>query len=251
MITRKSVLDIASAYANRGAEDGFDRIIVDCYNRMINPLPRGYRLRYTDDISIAFISVVFLIADAQSIFPVDCSLFAMIDKAVSMGILRVPSADFEPKRGDVVIFNDRHLGILIDSTEDVGTVLEYSDGKVITTQITRETDLSGFIAPRYHEVSEEVPIPKKKDLAIVTATSEPEQKDEQYKGLFITVDTAPLRNTANARSKKLADIPAAILVNCDGSFDGKDGNIYLYVTTIIDDVAYTGYILSDFLSPAE
>lgn len=251
MIIRKDVLDIASAYTNRGVEDGFDRTIVDCYNRMVNPLPRGCRLRYDNDVSIAFVSVVFMIAGAQSIFPVECSLFAMIDLAVNMGILRVPSADFVPKKGDVVIFNDRHLGILIDSTDDVGTVLEYTDGKVVATQITRETELSGFIAPRYHEVSEEGPIPKKQDLALVTATAEPEQNDEQYKGLFITVETAPMRNTANARSKKLADIPAAILVNCDGSFDGKDGNVYLYVTTIIDDVAYTGYILSDFLQPAE
>ena len=240
MVTRQSVLDVANNWLGKSSADGSHKVIIDSYNA-INPLPRGYRVKYDDNYTYAFISALFVIAGAVSSFPVDCSLFAMRQKAEEMGIF-TPICD--PKIGDCVIFNNNRLGIVCTVSAELTEVIEVVDGTVTTTPL-KDVSIDGFITPKYLEIVPPV------ELTMVTATAEPTNKDEQYKGLYMTVEKTPMRNTASARSKVIAELPAGIILTCTGTYDGKDGNVYLYVTTIIDDVCYTGYILTDFLTSVE
>jgi len=237
MVTRQAVLDVANGWLGKSSADGSHEVIIDSYNT-ITPLPRGCRVKYDDTYTYAFISALFVIAGAVSSFPVDCSLFAMQQKAEEMGIF-TPICD--PKIGDCVIFNNNRLGIVCTVSEDLIEVIEVLDGTVVTTPL-KDVLINGFIVPKYREIIPPI------ELTMVTATAEPKQTDEQYKGLYMTVEKTPMRNTASTRSKAIADIPAGIILTCTGAYDGKNGNVYLYVTTIIDDVCYTGYILTDFLT---
>ena len=80
---RELVVDIATSWLGRKEADGSHRKIIDVYNAQ-NPLPRGYRVKYTDAWCATFVSAVFLTAGMKD-FPFECSCPAMIRGFQSRG----------------------------------------------------------------------------------------------------------------------------------------------------------------------
>lgn len=52
---RKEIVDQAKSWVGRKESDGTHRVIIDVYNS-IYPLPRGYRMTYTDPWCATFVS---------------------------------------------------------------------------------------------------------------------------------------------------------------------------------------------------
>lgn len=82
--------------------------LVGMYN-LINPLPRGYKLKVTDSWCAAYVSVVM--AQCGYKFPFECGVFEMWKKLHAQGcqiIGRVPIP------GELVFFKSSHVGIVRD-----------------------------------------------------------------------------------------------------------------------------------------
>ena len=69
---RKKFVDNAVAFLGTNERDGSHRQIIDIYNS-ISPLPRNYKMTYTDPWCAAFVSVVAKLSKMLSIIPAECS----------------------------------------------------------------------------------------------------------------------------------------------------------------------------------
>ena len=140
---RQLVCDTARAWLGCGEADGSHRPIIDCYNS-ISPLPRGYRMLYTDPWCAAFVSAVGQKAGlGQLLFP-ECACDAMIALYREAGRFEERD-DLVPKRGDVIFYDweDSGYGDCRGSSDHVGIVLQL-EGDVITVIEGNKSDQVGL-----------------------------------------------------------------------------------------------------------
>lgn len=86
-----------------GTKEGSDRhhYIIDYYNKNIKPLPRNYKVKYTDSWCATFVSFVLKKCGADSKkAPYECSAQKMRELAIKKGIYRRDN----PKEGDIVFY---------------------------------------------------------------------------------------------------------------------------------------------------
>ena len=67
----------ARSWIGRREADGTHRVIIDVYNSIV-PLPRGYRMRYTDPWCAAFVSAVAQVWGLTGIVFPECACDPMI-----------------------------------------------------------------------------------------------------------------------------------------------------------------------------
>lgn len=100
---REFYVECAKGFIGTVMGDDRHKEIVDTYNS-INPLPRGYKLSYTDSYCMAFCSAVAVLCGMEAIFPVECGCGEAQAKAVSMGIWQEDDG-YVPNIGDLVLFD--------------------------------------------------------------------------------------------------------------------------------------------------
>lgn len=153
--TKQKLLEICRTF--EGVTTGSDghKFIVDYYNK-IQPLPRGYKLSYTDPWCAAFITVMADIAGGKDIFPAECSAQYLFNKIHGV---RVKAEDLT--EGDIIIYNWNgnkswadHIGI-VSSKHTSGRliVLEGNkDKKVTYRKILYDSPyIIGCIRPHYEK----------------------------------------------------------------------------------------------------
>ena len=119
---RQRLIDRARSYLGCKEADGSHRPILDRYNR-IRPLPRGYRMAYTDPWCAAFVSAAA--ADCgvtEWVFP-ECSCEAMIARYRAAG--RFEERDEAvPRPGDLIFYDweDTGAGDCRGQADHVGLV---------------------------------------------------------------------------------------------------------------------------------
>lgn len=107
------------------------RAIIDTYNR-INPLPRGYKMKYTDPWCAAFVSAcgqsVNLVPHA--IYP-ECSCYQML-REYQKANLWIEDDNYLPKEGDLVFYSwaDNDEGDCTAMPDHVGVVVGYGINSV-------------------------------------------------------------------------------------------------------------------------
>lgn len=114
--------------------------IIDYYNNNIKPLPRGYKVKYTDAWCATFASVIMKMCGAYNA-PYECSVIQMYKKAKSHGqIINNPVA------GDFVIYDWKNNGTLdhVGIIESVsGNTLKVVEGNynhaVKTRQVSKKS----------------------------------------------------------------------------------------------------------------
>ncbi len=74
---RAKVIAQAKSWLGRKEADGSHRAIIDTYNR-IKPLPRGYRMSYTDPWCAAYVSAVGAACGLTQIILPECGCDYMI-----------------------------------------------------------------------------------------------------------------------------------------------------------------------------
>lgn len=117
--------------------------IIDCYNT-ITPLPRGYRVKYTDSWCAAFVSFVIKKSGYQGADVFECSAQKMFDRFKKAGyVLKGKSSG----RVNDIIFYDwdtngtsDHVGIIQGISTDCYCVIEGNKSKQVGVRTIAKND---------------------------------------------------------------------------------------------------------------
>lgn len=101
------ILEIAETYNGVKELSEAHLHLVDFYNT-INPLPRGYKLKYADSWCAAYVSVVMRRAGILE-FPFECGVFEMFNKLKERNCVIYGRP---PMPGELIFFKSSHVGIV-------------------------------------------------------------------------------------------------------------------------------------------
>lgn len=144
---RQKVVGIFQGWIGLKRSDRSHAPIIDTYNGN-KPLPRGYKVTYTDAYCATTTSAAAIKAGYTDIIPVECSCYYLIEKAKVMGIWQENDA-YIPKPGDEVLY-DWDDGADFATTDNQGTpehvgMVEAVSGSTIKVM---EGNMSGGVVGR-------------------------------------------------------------------------------------------------------
>lgn len=161
--TRTEIVKQAQAWIGWNEADGSHKKIIDIYNTL-QPLPRGYKLSYTDPWCAGMISALAAACKATDIIPQECSCLRMIGQAETMGIW-VENDAYKPQPGDIMMYDwddsgtgentnlPDHVGIVEKCAGNVITVIEGNYSRAVKRRSVPVNGkyIRGYITPRYQE----------------------------------------------------------------------------------------------------
>lgn len=126
-----SVVAQAKAWLGKNEADGSHKEIIDVYNSQ-RPLPRGYKVKYTDAWCATFVSAVAVKLGYTDIIPTECSCPKMIQLLKNIGAW-VEDDAYVPKGGDLLFydFDDNGAGDNTGGSDHIG-IVEKVEGSTIT-----------------------------------------------------------------------------------------------------------------------
>lgn len=159
--TREEIVNEAKKYIGFNEANKSFEIIIDGYNE-IEPLPRNYRVKYSDPWCATFISFLAKKCKALDIIPAECSCGKMIIAANKMGIYN-ENDEYKPKIGDIILYdwNDKGKGDCVGYPDHVGlvsrlsktsfTVIEGNKSNMVSTRTLgyNARYIRGWILPKY------------------------------------------------------------------------------------------------------
>ena len=163
---RQALCAEARRYLGYCESNGSHRKLIDLYNR-IEPLPGGYRMRYTDPWCAAFVSAVGAAAGMTEILLPECSCERMIALYRSAG--RFEERDERiPRPGDLVMYDWQddgrgdcrgeadHVGIVLSVGEDWMKVIEGNKSHAVGTRSLHLDGqyIRGYCCPDYAGLAE-------------------------------------------------------------------------------------------------
>lgn len=148
--TRTQLVKQAQSWLGRNEKDGTHKLIIDTYNKMIKPLPRGYAVKYTDEWCATFVSAVAAVCGATDIIPPECSCTKMIEGFKALGTWR-ENENYLPAPGDILFYDwqDNGIGDNRGTVEHVGIVENVSNGKITVI----EGNKGERVSRRYLEIN--------------------------------------------------------------------------------------------------
>lgn len=99
----------AEAWLGCKESDGSHKKIIDLYNTQ-RPLPRGYKVKYTDAWCATFVSAVAIKCGATDIIPTECSCQKMIDLCKAKGIW-IENENRVPDAGEIIFYDWQDNGV--------------------------------------------------------------------------------------------------------------------------------------------
>lgn len=179
---RNTVVNIMKSWVGRKEADGSHKAIIDIYNT-IKPIPRGYKVKYTDAWCATTVSAAFHQAGYDTIFPLECGCEKMIEKARAMGIW-VENDAHVPSPGDCVLYDWQdngkgddtgaadHVGMVEKVSGSTLTIIEgnYSNSVKRRTLKVDGKYIRGYVTPKF--TKEEA----KKETTLVPQTTTVEEK---------------------------------------------------------------------------
>lgn len=165
--TAQRTIEIMDSWVGMSRSAGTHKPIIDTYNAQ-NPLPRGYKVKYTDAYCATTVSAAFLRQnDVEAIGGAECSCEVMINQAKAKGLWE-EDGTIVPKPGDIIMYNwDKstqqndgmadHVGVVKSIHADTVTVIEGNmNGGVVGYRKCPVGwgFIRGFIKPAYKPDSE-------------------------------------------------------------------------------------------------
>lgn len=162
MRSRQAIVDKIMSWKGAHEGDATHKHIIDIYNSQ-NPLPAGYRMKYTDSWCAATVSAAAIECEYTDIIPTECSCNRMISKAQKMGIWQENDA-YVPKLADIVLYDwddngsgdnkgvPDHVGYVVsDASGNKFKVAEgnKNDGVELRQMTVNGKYIRGYITPRY------------------------------------------------------------------------------------------------------
>lgn len=235
---RRQVVAQAEYWLGRKESDMSHRVIIDVYNSIV-PLPRGYRMTYSDPWCAAFVSAVAQACNMTKwIFP-ECACDPMIALYKAVGRW-VEDDAYKPKPGDVIFYDwqdngygdnmgsSDHVGLVIDCSGNIINIIEgnCSNRVMYTSRQVNGQYIRGYGIPDYAAAADEE--------EIIVEPDEPEKpaekpEDDQKNGPynvelpFLTIgDTGPYVRSAQtlliARGYDCGNRPLVGAEKADGEF---------------------------------
>lgn len=160
--TREEIVKLAQSYVGANEKDGSFKVIINTYNAH-KPLPRNYKVKYTDEWCATFISFLGIKSNSTEIILKECSCQKLIELH-KINKTWVEDDGYCPKPGDIILYdwNDSglgdnkgwatHIGIVVKVVGHTITVIEGNlDGKVATRTIqVNGKYIRGYVVPKYH-----------------------------------------------------------------------------------------------------
>ena len=168
---RQRVLDQAKSWLGCKEADGSHRPIIDEYNR-ISPLPRSYRMTYSDPWCAAYVSAIGKATGLEDILFPECACDPMIAKYKAAGRW-VEDDSYMPNPGDVIFYDwqdtgagdnqgsSDHVGLVWSAYGDDITVIEgnCSDMVCFTYRKRNGRYIRGYGLPDYAGKADEAESP--------------------------------------------------------------------------------------------
>lgn len=157
----QDIVEQAKHWLNYSEANGKFKEIIDVYNT-INPLPRGYKLKYSDEWCAGFVSACSIKVGTTDILPCEVSCTKMIELFKSIDSW-VENDDYVPKTGDIIFYDwdDTGVGENTSSPDHVGivesvvgnkiTVIEGNKNEVVARRIIYVNGryIRGYGVPKY------------------------------------------------------------------------------------------------------
>lgn len=155
------VVKQAQAWIGKQEGDGSHKSIIDLYNGH-KPLPRGYKVKYTDEWCATFVSAVAVKLGYTDIIPPECSCQRMIDGFKRIGAW-VENENRTPNPGDIIFYDWQdsgngdgqgwadHVGIVEKVADKTITVIEgnYNTAVKRRNLAVNGRFIRGYAVPRY------------------------------------------------------------------------------------------------------
>lgn len=159
---REKVVEKAVQWLGRNEANGSHKEIIDVYNE-IRPLPRGYRMKYTDPWCAAFVSAVAQALGLTHIIFPECGCDAMIALYKAAGRYTARESGIVIQPGDLIFYDwnkdgsSDHVGIIIEITASGYRVIEGNKSDSVSTRtVLRNYNLiRGFGLPNYAAEADE------------------------------------------------------------------------------------------------
>ena len=131
---RNIFLNTAKNWLGKSEKDNSHREIIDIYNSE-KPLPRGYKVKYTDSWCAVFVSACAIRSKMKEIIPIECSCGQMISLAKEMGIFQERD-NYIPQKGDIILYDwdDSGKGDNKGWPEHVGIVESVENGEILVIE---------------------------------------------------------------------------------------------------------------------
>ena len=245
--TRQAAVSLIQSWVGKKESDGSHKSIIDIYNSF-KPLPRGYKVKYTDAWCAATVSAVAIKLGYTDIMPVECSCVQLINQAKEMVIWQENDA-YTPQPGDLVLYDwqDSGSGDNTGTPDHVGMVEEVSGStiKVIEGNYSdavkrRSIQLNGkyirgYICPKYDDAA-----------ATTTKTGAP-SKTVQWVGVVTSVglNVRTWAGVENPNIKSYPELKKGDEVEVCDIVDASTGTPWYYVR--IDGKVY-GFVSSKYIA---
>lgn len=161
---------VSEVKAHIGVKEGSSahHKIIDRYNAR-TPLPRSYKVKYTDAWCATFVSYIAIVLGYTDIIPIECSCPKMIDLAKQAGIW-VEDDAYKPQPGDIILYDwqDSGKGDNTGTADHIGFVLSvsgsymkigegnYKDAVGTRGMAVNGRYIRGYICPRYNSTASEM-----------------------------------------------------------------------------------------------
>lgn len=139
----------AKAWLGKKESNGSFKVIIDTYNSQ-KKLPRGYKVKYTDEWCATFVSAVAVKLGYTDIIPTECGCDKMIALFKKLGCW-IENENRTPKAGEIIFYDwqDSGSGDNRGSTDHVGIVEKVSGGQIIVI----EGNKGQAVARRYLKIN--------------------------------------------------------------------------------------------------
>ena len=180
---RAEIVNQAKSWVGRKESDGTHRVIIDVYNS-ISPLPRGYRMTYSDPWCATFVSACAKVWGLTGIIYPECGCAPMIQLYKQHGRWMEDDA-YVPQPGDVIFYDwedsgygdntgaSDHVGLVASVDGDVINIIEGNCGNMVqyTARKINSRYIRGYGLPDYasmanEEEPEEPEQPEEPDVVI-------------------------------------------------------------------------------------
>ena len=153
---RQQVVAQARRWVGKKEANRTHREIIDVYNS-IRPLPRGYRMSYTDPWCAAFVSAVGAVCGLTAVLLPECSCGAMIALYQRAGRWRKSDRSVQLQPGDLIFYDwdadgsSDHVGIVVEKRGSGFRLIEGNVGDEVAWRTVRPgtAHIRGFALPDY------------------------------------------------------------------------------------------------------
>lgn len=163
------VVELAQSWIGKNESDGSHKSIIDIYNSQ-KKLPRGYKVKYSDEWCATTVSAVAVKLGYTDIIPTECSCQFMIELFKELGIWK-ENENRIPNPGDIIFYdwqddgkgNNKgwadHVGIVENVSGNTITVIEgnYNQSVKRRTLEVNGKYIRGYGTPKYDTKATKAP----------------------------------------------------------------------------------------------